>query len=248
MRKCQQDAVLGGYSEDLISLDEGGTGAFAYAQAIAIYLALGLSRLTDICNALCRWETSKTQVRNLFGRQAIPMIWDFAENNVFGGAAGDYDVSLGNLLKALAQLPASNAGIANQADAQTQTISAGKVVSTDPPYYDNIGYADLSDFFYVWLRRSLRPSLPGLFATVAVPKLDELVATPYRHGGKDSAEAFFLSGMTKALHNIADQAHPAFPVTIYYAFKQSDTDSDDVTSSSGWITFLEAISRSGFRT
>jgi putative DNA methylase len=246
MPKCQQDAAVGGYSEDLISLDEGGTGAFAYAQAITTYLALGLSRLTDICNALCRWETSKTQVRNLFGRQAIPMIWDFAENNVFGGAAGDYDVSLGNLLKALAQLPASNAGIANQADAQTQTISFGKVVSTDPPYYDNIGYADLSDFFYVWLRRSLRPSLPGLFATVAVPKLDELVATPYRHGGKDSAEAFFLSGMTKALRNIADQAHPAFPVTVYYAFKQSDTDSDDVTSNSGWITFLEAISRSGF--
>ena len=244
--KCRQDALAAGFSDDTTQLEGGGSGALAYAQAVTTYLALGVSRLADICNSLCRWESSKTQVRNLFGRQAIPMIWDFAENNVFGEAAGDYQVSLSNLVKALTQFPVTNAGIAIQADAQTQSISAGKVISTDPPYYDNIGYADLSDFFYVWLRRMLRGSLPSLFATLAVPKQDELVATPYRHGGKDSADAFFLAGMTRAFHNISDQAHPAFPVTIYYAFKQSDTDSDDVTSNSGWITFLEAVSRSGF--
>jgi putative DNA methylase len=173
------------------------------------------------------------------------MIWDFAENNVFAGAAGDFQVSLSNLLKALVQLPANNAGFARQDQAQNQSISDGKIVSTDPPYYDNIGYADLADFFYVWLRRSLRTILPDLFATVAVPKADELVATPYRHGGKKEADSFFLNGMTEALHNIAERAHPAFPITIYYAFKQSETDNDDATSSSGWVTFLEAVLASG---
>jgi putative DNA methylase len=246
MDLCHRDALAAGLSSDVTSLDDGGCGAFAYAQSVRTYLALGLSRLTDICNSLCRWETSKTQVRNLFGRQAIPMIWDFAENNVFGEAAGDYQVSLGSLLRVLVQLPARNAGRAVQADAQAQMISQGKIVSTDPPYYDNIGYADLSDFFYIWLRRSLRDSLPELFGTLAVPKFDELVATPYRHGGKDEAELFFLQGMTKALHNLVLLAHPAFPVSIYYAFKQSDTDGDDATSSSGWVTFLDAVCKSGF--
>ena len=137
--------------------------------------------------------------------------------------------------------------MAEQADAQTQTISRRKVVSTDPPYYDNIGYADLSDFFYVWLRKSLRPIFPDLFATLAVPKAEELVATPYRHGGKDKAETFFLDGMTQAMHNLAKQAHPAFPVTIYYAFKQSETKGEAGTSSTGWETFLEAVIDAGLR-
>lgn len=120
------------------------------------------------------------------------------------------------------------------------------MVSTDPPYYDNIGYADLSDFFYVWLRRSLKPIFPGLYATLAVPKDEELVATPYRHGGKEQAEAFFLGGMTRAIYNLAEQAHPAFPVTIYYAFKQAETKSEEGTSSTGWETFLDAVLRAGF--
>jgi putative DNA methylase len=119
------------------------------------------------------------------------------------------------------------------------------VISTDPPYYDNIGYADLSDFFYVWMRRALRSVYPDLFATMTVPKAEELVATPYRHGSKDKAETFFLDGMTRAMHNLAEQAHPAFPVTIYYAFKQSET-ADTGTVSTGWETFLEAVLRAGF--
>ena len=143
-------------------------------------------------------------------------------------------------------LPKFGIGHALQSDAQTQTISANKVVSTDPPYYDNIGYADLSDFFYVWLRRSLRPIYPNLYATLAVPKAEELVATPYRHGGKAQAESFFLDGMTAALANLARQAHPGFPVTIYYAFKQSETTGAAGTSSTGWETFLEAVLQAGF--
>ena len=126
------------------------------------------------------------------------------------------------------------------------TLSTNKVVSTDPPYYDNIGYADLSDFFYVWLRRSLRPVFPDLFATLAVPKAEELVATPYRHGSKEKAEAFFLDGMTGRCGALSEQAHPGFPVTIYYAFKQSEKKGDEGTSSTGWETFLDAVIEAGF--
>ena len=241
-----EDAKAAGMVDDGVGIDAGGSGAAAYAEAVSIYLAIALSRLTDICNALCRWEVTKTQVRNLFGRQAIPMLWDFAENNVFGNAAGDYFVSLSNMVKALEQMPAASAGNTRQDDAQNQSITAGKLVSTDPPYYDNIGYADLSDFFYVWLRRSLKSVFSNLFATLAVPKAEELVATPYRHGSKERAEAFFLDGMTQAIHKLAEQAHPAFPVTIYYAFKQSETESAEGTASTGWETFLDAVIRSGF--
>src|SRR5690606_25577657 len=151
-----------------------------------------------------------------------------------------------NMMRVLDGLSRNNVGAAKQADAQSQTLTLNKLVSTDPPYYDNIGYADLSDFFYVWLRRSLRPIYPGLFATLAVPKAEELVATPYRHGGKQEAEAFFLDGMTEALRNLAQQAHPAFPVPIYHAFKQSETKGEGGTSSTGWETFLEAVLKAGF--
>lgn len=245
--RVKADALAAGRRVDEATpLSEGGDGAGAYADAVGVYLGIALSRLTDICNALCRWEVTKTQVRNLFGRQSIPMLWDFAENNVFGAAAGDYLVSLGNMVKALEQLPSKGQVSVFQQDAQTQLLSGEKVVSSDPPYYDNIGYADLSDFFYVWLRRSLKPVFPELFATLEVPKAEELVATPYRHGGKENAEAFFLDGMTLAMQRIAIQSHPAFPVTIYYAFKQAETKTAAGTASTGWETFLAAVIKAGF--
>ncbi len=173
------------------------------------------------------------------------MTWDFGEGNPFCMSSGTWTPSVDWVAKAITTVPASIESKASQADASTQMISDGKVVSTDPPYYDNIGYADLSDFFYVWLRRALRGTFPSLFATVAVPKAEELVATPYRHGGKEGAEKFFLDGMTAAMHNIAEKAHGAFPVSIYYAFKQSDTGSDG-TASTGWETFIAAVLRAGF--
>ena len=244
--QVRRDALAAGVSDDDKALRDGGTGATAYVEAVVVYLGIALSRLTDICNALCRWEITKTQVRNLFGRQAIPMIWDFAENNVFGDVAGDYMVSLRNMTKALDRMPTRGHGTGSQDDAQTQAASVDRIISTDPPYYDNIGYADLSDFFYVWLRRSLRSILPDLFATLAVPKAEELVATPYRHGSKEKAEAFFLDGMTLAVQRLAEQAHPGFPVTIYYAFKQSETKGNAGTVSTGWETFLDAVIKAGF--
>jgi Adenine-specific DNA methylase containing a Zn-ribbon len=161
------------------------------------------------------------------------MVWDFAESNPFADAGGSIDAAISKGIMAIRAFPKEGLGSAFQSDAQTQSLSKNKVISTDPPYYDNIGYADLSDFFYVWLRRTLKPIFPGLYATLAVPKAEELVATPYRHGSREKAEAFFLEGMTQALANLAAQAHPAFPVTIYYAFKQSETESDGTTST-GW--------------
>jgi putative DNA methylase len=244
--RAKADATEGTFSDDPTDLDGGGSGSSAYVDAIAMYLAIALSRLADIQNSLCSWENTKTQVRHLFTRQAIPMLWDFGENNVFGGAAGDYKVSLQNMIKALERIPSGPSSFALQVDAQSQVSSAGRVVSTDPPYYDNIGYADLSDFFYIWLRHSLKPIFPGLFATLTVPKAQELVATPSRHGGKDEAEMFFLAGMTSAMQRISEQSHPAFPVTIYYAFKQSETKSAGGTASTGWETFLAAVIEAGF--
>ena len=246
LARVERDAMVAGLPDDSTPLRDGGTGAKAYAEAVGVYLALALSRLSDICNALCGWEVTKTQVRHLFTRQAIPMLWDFAENNVFGNAAGAYLVSLENMAKALDKMPTHRHGAVRQDTAQVQSTGVDKLISTDPPYYDNIGYADLSDFFYVWLRKSLRPIFPDLFATLAVPKAEELVATPYRHGDKKKAEAFFLAGMTEAMRRLSEQTHPGFPVTIYYAFKQSEKKGDEGTSSTGWETFLDAVIEAGF--
>ena len=242
-----RDAVIAGLDNDGRGLEAGGSSATAYAEAVSVYLALAVSKMADAQTSLCRWKPSMDQSIATFGRQALPMVWDFSEANALGGMAGDFLVSLLNMMRVLERLGSGLAGRAVQADAQTQTLSAGKTISTDPPYYNNIGYADLSDFFYIWLRPALRSFLPSLFTTVAVPKAEELVATPYRHGGAEKAEAFFLSGMTQAMASLARQAHPANPTTIFYAFKQSETDDASGTSSTGWETFLEAVNRAGFQ-
>ena len=207
---------------------------------------LGVSKLSDYNASLVQWSTSRDQSVHVFGRHALPMVWDYAEVNPFAGAAGDLVVSLAGIARTVEGLMVGKPGRAGIADAQTQELSRSRCVSTDPPYYDNIGYADLSDFFYVWLRRALRPVFPELFATLTVPKADELVATPDRHGGKELAESYFLEGMTRAMHQLAGQAHPAFPITLCYAFKQSESDGDEGTASTGWETFLDAVIRAGF--
>ena len=242
---AEQDAIKAGMVDDAVPLADGGRGARAYSDAIGVYLGLSSSKASMFLNTLSRWRSGEGKTAPAFGRQAIAMVWDYADVNPFAGAGGDIQGVIEGGAKSILNFSASPGGQATQQDAQTQSISAGKVVSTDPPYYDNIGYADLSDFFYVWLRRSLRPIYPDLFTTIGVPKAEELVATPYRHGSPQAAEAFFLSGMTDAMRRIADQAHPAFPASIYYAFKQSDTN-DVGTGNTGWETFLEAVLRAGF--
>jgi putative DNA methylase len=223
------------------ALEDG--AAPSYADAVATYLGLGVSRLADIANALCGWENTKTQVRHLFTRQAIPMMWDFAEAPPFGQAAGSFEVSLGNLAKAIVSTGGPVATV-QQRDAATRDYR-DVVISTDPPYYDNIGYSDLSDFFYVWLRRSLRDLYPELLSTMLVPKAEELVANPYRHGGKDDAKDFFEDGFRRVFERARQTASPDFPITVYYAFKQSDS-SEDGTASTGWETLLDGMISAGW--
>jgi len=244
--KVKADALAAGFSDDDRGLAAGGHGARAYAEAVGVYLEFATDKVSDRNSNLCAWASLREHARNTFGRQSLPMTWDFAESNPLSDSSGNFEGGIKSIVDALAGLAPAAQGEAEQADAQGQSLSINKVVSTDPPYYDNIAYADLSDFFYVWLRRSLRSTFPELFATVAVPKSEELVATAYRHGSKEKAEAFFLSGMTKAMHNLAESAHPAFPVTIYYAFKQAETKGDAGTSSTGWETFLQAVIDAGF--
>jgi len=246
--RLREDAKVAGMADDGLGLEQGGSGAAAYAQAVGVYLAFAISRTADRGSTICSWDSSPKMeaLRNTFGRQAIPMTWDFAEGNPFSDSSGNWTFNIEWGVKAVQLFPAMQFGKVSQQDAQTQTISQNKLISTDPPYYDNIGYADLSDFFYVWLRRSLRPILPSLYATLAVPKSEELVANSHRHGSKEKAENFFLEGMTDAMHNLAELAHPAFPVTIYYAFKQAETKAESGTSSTGWETFLAAVLKAGF--
>lgn len=244
--RVKRDALAAGMQDDANPLRDSGTGATAYADAVGVYLGLCIDRLADYWTSFGRWQSANQQLSNLFGRQAIPMVWDFPEANPFSRKGGSFDNLFDWTLQSIPNIGLWGAGISNQADASSQELSESKVISTDPPYYDNIGYADLSDFFYGWLRRSLRVVFPDLFTTVAVPKAEELVATPYRHGSKEKAEAFFLAGMTQAMHRLAEQAHPAFPVSIYYAFKQAETESDASTASTGWETFLDAVIRAGF--
>jgi len=242
----RREAVAAGLPNDGKPLRDGGIGNTAYAEAVGVYLAFAVSKMTNIGSSIASWMSDRGAFRETFARQAIPMTWDFAEANTFADIGGSFLIAVEKGAMAIDAFPAKVSATAAQHDAASQTVSLDKVISTDPPYYDNIGYADLSDFFYVWLRRSLKPVFPGLFATLAVPKAEELIATPYRHGSKEKAEAFFLGGMTQAMHRLAEQAHSAFPVTIYYAFKQSESDSDDGTTNTGWDTFLAAVIKAGF--
>ena len=220
--------------------------ADTYAEAVATYLAFAQSKACDRNTSLCRWE-HRDKLVGTFSRQALPMVWDFAETNPFAGAGGDIFGTAKSVSEVLEkQFSSRSAGASRQRDAAHQGQSVGKVVSTDPPYYDNVAYADLSDFFYVWLRRSLVTVFPDLFATLATPKTAEAVVAPHRHSSKEDAESFFLDAMNKAIRCLVEQIHPAFPTTIYYAFKQTERRGDGAVRRTGWETFLDAVIQSGF--
>ncbi|MDR0764602.1 MAG: DUF1156 domain-containing protein [Synergistaceae bacterium] len=249
-KMAEEDAVATGMNNDPTPLADDGNGAVAYGQAVGVYLAFVVDRLSDYHSTICSWHNSKELIRNTFGRQAIPMVWDYAEANPFSNSAGCFDNMLDWVAKCVNILPAMINGNVIQSDAQSGKEFHNIMVSTDPPYYDNIGYADLSDFFYIWLRQSLKDTYPNLFGTMLVPKTEELVATPYRFDGStEKARDFFESGMLKVFHQVFTYACEDMPVTIYYAFKQSESqdDGDDVqTASTGWETMLSAVIKSGF--
>ena len=246
-RLIRESAGISPTPRDERLLRDGGVGAAAYADAVAVYLGIAVSRAADAWSSIVTWTNTRETIRGTFSRQAIPMTWDYSETNPFSDSCGNWTgACLDWVSKALLNLPNRSGGFARQEDATTQTLSRDRVVSTDPPYYDNIGYADLSDFFYGWLRRSMARIYPETVATLTVPKAEELVATHYRHDGREEAENFFLRGMSKAMARIAEQAYPSLPVTIYYAFKQSESESETGTAGTGWQTFLDAVIRSGF--
>lgn len=244
-KRVVADAIAAGLPLG-VRLADGGTGAEAYADAVATYVSFAISRTTNKANALNTWDSSPKMeaVRGLFARQAIPMAWDFAESNPFGGSSGDYLEDLNWVCRSLEKIPAHGSSYVTQADAAARGY-ANLIVSTDPPYYDNIGYSDLSDFFYVWLRRSLRDVHPALFASILVPKAEELVANPYRHDGADGAEKFFEDGFERVFARARASASEEYPVTVFYAFKQAELEQEGV-SSTGWATILEGIIREGW--
>lgn len=237
------DALTAGMPEG-DRLEVGGTGAAAYADTVTTYLGLSVSKLTVFHNTGARWRSDADKTAPSFGRQAIPMVWDYAETQPFAGAGGDWLGVIDGTAKVLAGIPASPEGFATQASADSRDFG-GFALSTDPPYYDNIGYSDLSDFFYVWLRRSLQPIHPGLMSTVVVPKAEELVANPYRHGGPDGAHEFFEQGFRAVFRRARESALQTCPMTVYYAFKQSET-TEGGEASTGWETLLEGMIQSGW--
>lgn len=239
-----KDALGADLSSTSASLREGGNGARAYAEAVSVYLAFAIDRLADAGSSIATWSSSEF-IRFTFARQAIPMTWDFAECNVLSDSTGNFMGAVDWVWKALLGFGPNSTGTVIQHDAQNVKLPIGAVVSTDPPYYDNIGYADLSDYFYVWLRKNIKDVYPDLSSTIAVPKAEELVATPYRHGGRANAEAHFLSGMTSAISSLAAQSSSKFPATIYYAFKQSEIEQEGL-SSTGWATFLQSVISAGY--
>ena len=251
--RVRQDARDAGMHDDEKPLAEGGDGALAYAQAIATYLAFAVDKMADYSSTICVY--SEPFIAHTFGRQAIPMSWDYAESNPFSESTGCFMNCVEWIYKFMTMHQAVTQSQARQFDAQSDCGLRQVVVSSDPPYYDNIGYADLSDYFYVWLRRSLKDVYPSIFSTVQVPKDEELIASPYRHqNDKESAKAFFESGMSAACRQIYTYARDDVPVTIYYAFKQRDAASSDgdssipgATSSSGWETMLSSIVNAGFQ-
>ena len=258
-----RDAVAAGLPDDGIPLNDGGTGATAYADAVATYLAFAIDKGANLWSTICSWMSDRGALRETFARQAIPMVWDFAEANPFCSVGGNVSMFLERIADVIDYLPVLMQAVSQQTDVTAGLDTSDRqVVCTDPPYYDNIGYADLSDFFYIWLRRSLRTIYPDLFSTLLVPKAQELVATPYRFDGdRQKAREFFEEGLGEALERMRAVSHAGFPMTLFYAFKQAETDAgsagvspaqsgqDDRAprASTGWETMLEGLMQAGFQ-
>ncbi|BCO51210.1 hypothetical protein MINTM003_16510 [Mycobacterium paraintracellulare] len=238
------DALATGMPEGK-RLHLGGAGAAAYADAVATYLGFANSKAADWSSSLCSWISGVEKVRDTFARQALPMVWDYLEINLFSNSVGNFGTHTPWIADTIARLPAEpGTSRVDQSDAARCDMN-GLLISTDPPYYDNIGYSDLSDFFYVWLRRSLRQIHPELLSTMLVPKSEELVANQYRHGGKRGAQQFFEDGFREVFRRARESALPDFPITVYYAFKQSEN-TETGEASTGWETLLEGMIGSGW--
>jgi len=243
-----QDAISAGLPDDDVPLSDGGTGARAYGEAVAVYLAFLVDQLANHQSNVCRWEAGNQQMHNVFARQAIPMVWDFVESNPFCESSGSFHNLFIRMLKGLVSIPASLICQASQHDATAshENDEIPKLISTDPPYYDAVPYADLSDFFYTWLRESLGSIYPNICSTLLVPKSQEMVADKFRHGSQAKAKQFFENSLIKVFNRVNQISHQDYPVTVYYALKQSETDDDDNVASTGWETILEGLMQANF--
>ena len=248
-KKVNQDAAASGVANNAARLRDSGTGVTAYADAVVTYLAFAIDKLADLGNTLVGWEPVAQCPRHLFGRQAIPMIWDYAEANPLSNSSGSFMTCLKGTINGLTSI-----GIVLGTDARATQMDASAhvaiereaVVSTDPPYYDNVPYADISDFFYVWMRRNLSGVWPDELSTLATPKTEELVADSVRAGSKKQAEQFFESGTADFMETLAANAVGPVPTTVYYAYKATET-KDGHVRSTGWDTFLQAVIDSGLQ-
>jgi putative DNA methylase len=239
------DAIAAGMDSAATPLHAQGSGASAYADAVATYLAFIVDRAADYGSTLSTWLTDDNAIRGTFGRQALPMTWDFCEGNYFGESSAALSTIIKTISDVVAKFPATVSGSIKLMDAAKGDYPDGVcIINTDPPYYDNIPYADLSDFFYVWLRHSLGALWPDLFRRIATPKDAELVADVKRHGGRQQAYDFFMDGMGQALSLMGDAASDHVPLVIYYAFKQAEASDEGVTSA-GWASFLQSIVDAG---
>jgi len=247
----KRDALSAGLLGDDKSLESGGTGALAYAESASLILGLASSKLATFHCTLGRWKPQENKNAPAFGRHAIPMVWDYPEMNPFGEAGGDFFGVVEGAALVIANAPVEQKGTSKQGDARKVELR-DVVISCDPPYYDNIGYADLSDFFYVWLRRNLLPICPAWVSTIVTPKDQELISTPYRHGGdRDKARRFFEEGLAVCFSAFRRAQHFAYPLSVYYAFKQSENDEDEEQErigsfSTGWETMLSSLVGAGF--
>lgn len=245
-QKAEADAVQAGLANDHLGLVDGGIGAKAYGEAIGVYLTFAVDRLADLGSSIATWINTLGAIRNTFSRQAISMTWDYAEANPFSNSSGCFSNMIRWIIACIDNFPVQGSAHVEQVDAQSDCCLRNIMVSTDPPYYDNIDYSDLSDFFYIWMRQSLCDTYPDLFNTMLVPKAEELIATPYRHeDNMDKAKAFFENGMLETCRQLYKAAREDIPVTIYYAYKQSDSNAKG-NISSGWETMLNAIIQAGF--
>jgi putative DNA methylase len=246
-KQIEADAVEAGLSRDGARLRDGGRGATAYADAVITFLSFAIDKQADTGSSVCSWDSSLGKIRTTFARQAIPMTWDFAEGNPFGSGTGSFEGVLNWMCRAIEHLPGGRPASVFQRDARARVReSPGAVISTDPPYYDNISYADLADFFYVWMRKNLSEIWPDECATLATPKAEELIAHANRAGSKKKAERFFEEGMAEFMSEVASSQSESAPATIYYAYKATESRDGEIRST-GWDTFLQAVLDSGLQ-
>jgi putative DNA methylase len=246
----EKDALNAGLAQDGLDLDDGGFSAKSYSQAITVYLSFLIDKMVDYHSSLCSWNSSREIIRNTFCRQRLSMAWDYAESNPFSESAGSFQSMADWIVKAIKEFPVTSPAVAKIADARGDCLTSNIIISTDPPYYDNISYANLSDYFYIWLRQSLKPIYKSVFRTIMIPKTDELIAEPSRFDGdKKKAKAFFEHGLKEVFANFYQSCADDLPLTIYYAFKQKDNQggAEEIKqASSGWETMLAALIDSGF--